>query len=82
MNYQSLSGYKIGYIHNELNFHSPIDPTNEELMYEFLIKNIQSNLQNLKTKDQYQQRIVELESNMSSIDQFHMLNVSRMLKDE
>ncbi len=44
MNYQSLSGYKIGYIHNELNFHSPIDPTNEELMYEFLIKNIQSYL--------------------------------------
>jgi hypothetical protein len=82
MNYRSLTGYSMEKMLSFGFFTSPIDPSNEQLVFEFLIQNIDSNLRHLKPKEYYEQRVVELESNLTSIDQFHMLNVCRLQMEE
>ena len=81
-NYRSLTGYSMERILSTNYFTTPIDPSNEQLVFDFLIQNIDSKLRNLKPKEYYQQRVVELESNLTSIDQFHLLNVCRLQMEE
>jgi hypothetical protein len=52
------------------------------MTFDFLIQSVEQNLSRLKPRDFYSQRIAELEINMSTLDQYHLLNVSRLHLDE
>ncbi len=67
-NYYYMSGRDNNYFLREENFNTAITPANEEMASEFVIKNIETRLSKLKPKEVYQQKIVELEANMNSLD--------------
>ena len=63
-------------------FKDPFDPSNEQLTFQFLTKSLESSLSKLKPRDFYLSRIGDLESNIDSLDSYHLLNVYRLHLDE
>ena len=67
---------------NEETFKEPVDPSNEQITFDFLIKTLESEFAKFKPRSHYLDRLGQLESRIDSLDSFHLMNVLRMHVDE
>ena len=67
---------------NHETFKGPFDPSNEQLIFDFLTTTLEENLSKFKPKDYYKDRANELEKRMNTIDEYHLMNIMRMQYEE
>jgi hypothetical protein len=75
-------GSQTEYYLNNADFSKPFDPENEQSVFSFLTQSLEEAYSKLKPREYYKSRVVELESNIDSLDTYHLLNVNRLHLDE
>jgi hypothetical protein len=69
------------FLKNE-SFKDPLDPSNEQFTFDFMVQRLEEALAKLKPRDFYASKLSQLEAEITSLNDYHIMNVMRLHVDE